>query len=111
MQSKHLLLAFVVAVGLAIITPRSEAQVVGGYVGLRSPGVVTYGSPVFAPAPMVAPPMLAAPVVPTTTVIAPSPWFGPQPRYYAPRWGYPTAVYRSRVVYPRTFYRAGPRWW
>jgi len=108
MQPKHYLLAFVVAVVLSVLTPRSEAQVIGGYVGYGSPGVVTYGAPVIAPAPV-----FAAPVVPYTTVVAPRPWIGPRPRYYGPGWGYPTPYYGTRVVYPRSryVYGAGPRWW
>jgi hypothetical protein len=109
MNLRRILPILVVASVLAIASPRAGAQVIGGYVGYGAPTVVTYGSPVFVPGPIV-----AAPVVPVATgfpVVAPRPWIAPRPVYFGPAWGYPRAYYETRIVSPRRAHGFGPRWW
>lgn len=111
MRFKHALPALAMAAVLSLYSPRAQAQVVGGYVGFGSPGVVTYGAPVVAPAPLVVP---YSPVYPAAV---PRPWVGVGPVYgtgfYGPGWGYSSGYYGVRRVYPGYGYpyRHGRRWW
>jgi hypothetical protein len=105
MRLKHVLLAAVVAAALGLATPRSHAQVVaGGYLGFGSPGVVTYGAPVVAPAPFVATPVL--PYATGYPVVVPRPWIG-SPYYYGAGWGYGPGYYGVRRGYYGHHYHRG----
>ncbi|MGC8642834.1 MAG: hypothetical protein ACP5XB_23490 [Isosphaeraceae bacterium] len=93
MSMKRILFAAAIVTVLMLAAPHAQAQVVGGgYIGFGGPGfggVVGYGAPMVAPAPVV--PYAAAypPVVVPAPVIA-GPLIGVGwgygPRYYAPRY-------------------------
>jgi hypothetical protein len=107
MRFKHVLFALSMAVVLCLATPRTQAQVVGGFIGFRSPGVVGFGAPVVAPAPVV-----AGPIVPYAAgypVVVPRPFYGPGLYAYGGGWGFGPRHYGPWRAYPG--YRYGYRRW
>jgi hypothetical protein len=104
MSMKQGLLAMALVTVLFLAAPQAYAQVVGGgYVGFGTPalgGVVSFGSPVVAP----------APVVP---YVAPYPVVVPRPIVAGPvigaGWGYGPRFFGPRYYGPR-YYRGVRRW-
>ena len=107
MSMKRILFAAAIVTVLMLAAPHAQAQVVGGgYIGFGGPGfggVVGYGAPMVAPAPVV-PYAAAYPpvVVPAPVVAGPliGVGWGYGPRYYAPR-------YYGPPYYGPRYYRGG----
>ncbi len=109
MHLKQSLLALTVVLALGLAAPGAQAQVVagGGYVGINVPGfggVVSWGTPVVAAAPVV-----TAPVIPYAVgypAVVPGAVYARS--FYGPGW-----VYGPRFYGPRPYHYAYGRriWW